>query len=317
MLTEIQHVASVGIPTGKTESGDKDNYSNHFTCIPADIAFRPARLTPKPFVQGPQTAKIVGKSRTKIRQMTKTPAEMARRSGSTNWAASWCLLWDREKATSCWVRVSQDWAGKGWGMINIPRVGQEVIVSFLEGDPDRPIITGRVYNDVQIVPYTLPDDGNANDLPDLIFDRRGNSPLQRARFEDKTGSEQVFVRGEKDYDTRILNDSREWIGNNRSKMVVNRLEKVSGDDYTQDCGQSARKSADRGYPDRRQTDRKGQRRELIQIGGNRTEKVASDQNLGIGSNLNLGGDDFHSGGSETCTRNRANFAHEAGQPRFT
>jgi type VI secretion system secreted protein VgrG len=128
------------------------------------------------------------------------------------------------------VRVSQDWAGKGWGMINVPRVGQEVIVSFLEGDPDRPIITGRVYNDVQTVPYTLPDNGTRTTFRTSSSTGGGTAHYNELRFEDKTGSEQVFVRGERDCDTRILNDSREWIGNNRSLMVkTDQMEKVGGD----------------------------------------------------------------------------------------
>ena len=115
-------------------------------------------------------------------------------------------------------------------MINIPRVGQEVIVSFLEGDPDRPIITGRVYNDVQTVPYALPDNGTRTTFRTSSSTGGGTANYNELRFEDKTGSEQVFVRGEKDYDTRILNDSREWIGNNRSLIVTkDQMEKVSGD----------------------------------------------------------------------------------------
>lgn len=231
LLTEIQHVASAAGTYGNEASSAEDSYSNHFECIPADVLFRPARLTPKPFVQGPQTAVVVGKSA----DQDSTDDQNAGGDGEEIWVDKWGRVlvlfpWDRKKATSCWVRVSQDWAGKGWGMINVPRVGQEVIVSFLEGDPDRPIITGRVYNDVQTVPYTLPDNGTRTTFRTSSSTGGGTAHYNELRFEDKTGSEQVFVRGERDCDTRILNDSREWIGNNRSLMVkTDQMEKVGGD----------------------------------------------------------------------------------------
>ncbi len=318
VLTELQHVASVGETYRDEATTGKDGYSNHFACIPAAIPFRPARLTPKPFVQGPQTAVVVGKSADE----DSADDESAGGDGEEIWVDKFgrvlvLFFWDRQKATSCWVRVSQDWAGKGWGMINIPRVGQEVIVSFLEGDPDRPIITGRVYNDVQIVPYTLPDMGTRTTFRTSSSTGGGTAHYNELRFEDKTGSEQVFVRGEKDYDTRILNDSREWIGNNRSKMVVkDQMEKVSGDDYTQVVGNRAEKVG--GTEDiqigGKRTEKVGGD-ELIQIGGNRTEKVASDQNLGIGSNLNLkaGSTISIQAGQNLYEKSGMNFAHEAGQ----
>jgi type VI secretion system secreted protein VgrG len=232
VLTEIQHVASVA-GTYRTEGSlGEDNYSNHFACIPADVQFRPPRLTPKPFVQGPQTAVVVGKSS----DQDSVNDQQAGGDGEEIWVDKWGRIlvhfpWDRKKAISCWVRVSQDWAGQGWGMINIPRVGQEVLVSFLDGDPDRPIVTGRVYNDVQTVPYKLPDNGTRTTFRTSSSTGGGTAHYNEFRIEDKTGSEQLFLRGEKDFDTRILNDSREWIGNNQSSMVQqDRMEKVGGDD---------------------------------------------------------------------------------------
>ena len=235
VLTEIQHVASVSGTFRDASASGEDTYSNHFACIPADVPFRPARTTPKPFVQGPQTAVVVGKSA----DDDSADDETVGGDGEEIWVDKWGRVlvlfpWDRKKATSCWMRVSHDWGGQGWGMINIPRVGQEVIVSFLEGDPDRPIITGRVYNDVQTVPYALPDNGTRSTFRTSSSTGGGTAHYNELRFEDKTGSEQVFVRGEKDYDTRILNDAREWIGNNRSLMVVkDQMEKVSGDVHLQ------------------------------------------------------------------------------------
>jgi type VI secretion system secreted protein VgrG len=317
VLTEIEHVASVA-GTYRDEGGTgEDSYANHFACIPASVPFRPARVTAKPFVQGPQTATVVGKSSDE----DSADDENAGGDGEEIWVDKWGRVlvlfpWDRKKATSCWMRVSQDWAGAAWGMINIPRVGQEVIVSFLEGDPDRPIITGRVYNNVQLVPYPLPDNGTRTTFKTRSSKGGGSDNYNELRFEDKTGSEQVFVRGEKDYDTRIKHDSREWIGNNRSKMVVkDQMQKVSGDDHTQIVGNRIEKVG--GTEDiqigGKRTEKVGGD-EIITIGGNRTEKVASDQNLGIGSNLNVKAGQSVSiqAGENLYEKSGMNFAHEAG-----
>ncbi len=124
------------------------------------------------------------------------------------------FFWDRQgksdENSSCWIRVAQGWAGKGWGMMYIPRIGQEVVVTFLEGDPDRPIITGSVYNADQITPYPLPDEQTKSTVKSMSS--KGGGGFNEIRFEDKKGGEQVFVHGEKDIDIRVKNDRREWIG---------------------------------------------------------------------------------------------------------
>ncbi len=154
VLTEIHHVASVAASYRGDGQADAENesYSNQFICIPDAVPFRPARLTPKPFVQGPQTALVIADT-------GGSEEILVDKYGRVKVRFPWDGFSIRNKAAkySCWVRVSQQWAGQGWGAIAIPRVGQEVIVSFLEGDPDRPIITGRVYNALQTVPYPLPD----------------------------------------------------------------------------------------------------------------------------------------------------------------
>lgn len=236
VLTEVQHIASVG-GGYTTQGGAGDHYSNHFTCIPATVPFRPARLTPKPFVQGPQTAIVIGKS-----DYTDTSGDDGGGDGEEIWVDEYGRVvvkfpWDRAGDCSCRVRVSQAWAGEGWGGITIPRVGQEVIVSFLEGDPDRPIITGRVYNASQTVPYTLPDYQTRSTFMTRSSKGGGADNYNELRFEDKTGSEQIFLRGEHDLDTRMKNDVREWVGNNRSKIVTqDEMAKVSGDQHEQVAG---------------------------------------------------------------------------------
>ena len=317
LLTEIQHVASVAGSYRDDAGGGEDTYANSFACIPADVPFRPVRLTPKPFVQGPQTATVVGKSS----DQDSDDDQSAGGDGEEIWVDKWGRVlvlfpWDRKKNVSCWVRVSQDWAGQGWGMINIPRVGQEVIVSFLEGDPDRPIITGRVYNDVQTVPYALPDNGTRTTFRTSSSTGGGTAHYNELRFEDKTGSEQVFVRGEKDSDTRILNDSREWIGNNRSLMVVkDQMEKVSGDVHLQVAGKQYEKITGDLH---------------LQVGGNQVEKITGDVNLQVAGkqsekitgdmNHHISGNWNHKSdqtvsiqaGQNLYEKSGQNYAHEAG-----
>jgi type VI secretion system secreted protein VgrG len=222
LLTEVQHVASAG-ETYVAGTEGTEHYSNHFTCIPSSIAYRPARLTPKPFVQGPQPALVVGKS------------------GEEIWVDNYGRVkvqfyWDRQgqknENSSCWIRVSQPWAGQGWGAIWIPRIGQEVIVSFLEGDPDRPLITGRVYNADQMPPYDLPANQTRSTFQSRSSKGGGASNYNELRFEDKAGSEQIFINAEKDMDHRVENDSREYIGNNRHLIVnASQFELVNTDKH--------------------------------------------------------------------------------------
>jgi type VI secretion system secreted protein VgrG len=240
VLAEIQHVASVGT-SYTADDGGGESYSNHFTCIPTSVPFRPARLTPKPFVQGPQTAVVVGKSD------DKGGNEDDGGDGEEIWVDKYGRVtvkfpWDRAGSCSCRVRVSQEWAGQGWGAITIPRVGQEVIVSFLEGDPDRPIITGRIYNASQTVPYPLPANQTRSTFMTRSSTGGGGDNYNELRFEDKAGSEQIFLRGEKDLDIRLKNDIREYAGNNRSLMVTkDQLEKVDRDHHSQVTGNSNQK----------------------------------------------------------------------------
>ncbi len=238
VLTEIQHIASTGGSYSLEGGGSGDSYSNHFSCIPENVPFRPARLTPKPFVQGPQTAVVVGKS--------SGADDSDNDSGDGGSEEIWVdkygrvivlFPWDRAGLCSCRVRVSQEWAGQGWGAITIPRVGQEVLVSFLEGDPDRPIITGRVYNATQTVPYPLPTNQTRSTFMTRSSEGGSSSNYNELRFEDKKGDEQIFLRGEKDFDTRLKNDVREWVGNNRSLIVTkDQMEKTEGDLHSQVTG---------------------------------------------------------------------------------
>jgi type VI secretion system secreted protein VgrG len=173
------------------------------------VGFRPARTTPKPTITGPQTAIVAGPSTEEI-----YVDEFGR--------VKLQFHWDRESKgddkSSCWVRVAQVWAGKGWGSIFTPRIGQEVVVEFLEGDPDQPLITGRVYNAVNKVPYKLPDMKTISGTKTNTS--KGGGGFNEIRFEDKKGEEQIFIHGQKQLDIRIKEDAYELIGKTRHLIVT-------------------------------------------------------------------------------------------------
>lgn len=193
--------------------------SCQFTAIPADQPFRPPRVTPKPQIQGPQTAIVVGPSGEEIH---------TDKYGRIKAQFHWDRYGKGDDNASCWIRVSQTAAGKGWGSVALPRVGHEVIVEFLDGDPDRPIVTGQVYNSDLMPPYALP--GAATRTLLKSSSSKGGDGFNELRFEDKKGEEQIFLHGEKDVDVRLKNDSKEFVGHDRHLVVKNdQLEKVGND----------------------------------------------------------------------------------------
>jgi type VI secretion system secreted protein VgrG len=170
-------------------------YSNTFEAALKKTPQRPARITPRPIIHGAQTAVVTGKSGEEI---------WTDKYGRIKVQFHWDRLGKKDEQSSCWVRVSQGWAGKGWGAFFLPRVGQEVIVSFLGGDPDRPLITGSVYNAEQTVPYALPDAQTQSTVKSRSS--KGGSAGNELRFEDKKDSEEVLLHAEKDLNFTIKND---------------------------------------------------------------------------------------------------------------
>ena len=183
-------------------------YSNDFSCTPRDVPFCPPRTTPKPKITGSQTAIVVGPSGQEI---------YTDKYGRVKVQFHWDRLGKRDEHSSCWIRVSQSWAGKGWGGIFIPRIGQEVIVEFLEGDPDRPIIIGRVYHAQNVVPYTLPDEKTKSTIKSESSP--GGKGFNELRFEDKKSDEEIYIHAQKDYDLVIENDRTSTIKRDRTETV--------------------------------------------------------------------------------------------------
>ncbi|HDR2349560.1 TPA: type VI secretion system tip protein VgrG [Enterobacter asburiae] len=188
-----------------------------FTVIPSAVVYRPAQSTAWPRTYGPQTAKVVGPNGESI---------WTDKYGRVKVKFHWDRLAKGDDTSSCWVRVSSAWAGQGYGGVQIPRVGDEVVVDFINGDPDRPIITGRVYNDASMPPWALP--AAATQMGFMSRTKDGSVDNANAlRFEDKAGAEQVWIQAERNMDTSVKNDETHSVGGARSHYVKkNELHRV-------------------------------------------------------------------------------------------
>jgi type VI secretion system secreted protein VgrG len=200
VVTSVQHAAT---DTSYGGSAAGSGYQNSFTCIPAAVTFRPPRLAPRPVVQGPQTAVVTGPKGEEI---------YVDKYGRVKVQFYWDRLGKKDENTTCWIRVSQNWAGKNWGMVFHPRIGQEVVVDFLEGDPDRPLVTGRVYNADQMPPYALPDNMTQSVLKTRSSKQGSAENFNELRFEDKKGSEEVYFHAEKDFNRVVENNDTLKVG---------------------------------------------------------------------------------------------------------
>ena len=178
-------------------------YLGEYVLLDAKQPYRAPRSTPKPVVQGPQTAMVVGPKGEEI---------YTDEYGRVKVQFHWDREGQRNESSSCWIRVSQVWADKQWGAIHIPRIGQEVIVDFLEGDPDQPIITGRVYNGANLPPYALPDNQTQSGIKSRSSKGAGAANFNEIRFEDKKGEEEVYVHAEKDMNVVVENSSTMKVG---------------------------------------------------------------------------------------------------------
>jgi type VI secretion system secreted protein VgrG len=183
------------------------DYRCSFTCIPSKVQYRPPRRTPKPMVQGPQTAVVVGPAGDEIH---------TDKYGRVKVHFHWDRHGKKDENDTTWIRVSHPWAGKGWGAVAIPRIGQEVIVDFLEGDPDQPIITGRVYNAETMPPFGLPGAGVISGIKSNTHKGRGYNEMT---MDDTAGKEKVNVHAQYDMVTTVLHDDTQTVKNNRAISV--------------------------------------------------------------------------------------------------
>ena len=252
VLSSVTHFIEQSNPYRTGGFQETAKYQCQFTAVPFDLPFRPPAVSPKPVIHGSQSAQVVGPPGEEI---------FTDKYGRVKVQFHWDREGKRNADSSCWIRVIHQSAGRQWGLVTIPRIGQEVIVDFLEGDPDQPIVVGCVYNPDQMPMYKLPDEKTKTYL------RSNSSPggvgYNAIRFEDKAGSEQIYIHAQKDQDTRVRNDARERIGNNRHMRVGFYLE----NDHKGDTSGETKK-------------------------GNQYEEVAIDQHLKVHRNQDeqVGGD---------------------------
>jgi len=202
VLASLKHSLQQA-PDYVTGSGAGQPYRNSFTCLPQETQYRPARATPKPVVQGMQTALVVGLQGEEID---------CDKYGRVKVQFHWDREGKKDEKSSCWVRVASLWAGKQWGMIHIPRIGQEVVVAFLEGDPDQPLIVGSVYNYDNMPPYKLPDNKTQSGLKSRSSKQGSDQNFNELRFEDKKDHEEVYFHAEKDFNRVVENNDTLKVG---------------------------------------------------------------------------------------------------------
>ncbi len=293
--------------TSVTHDASHAHYRNRFEAIPKATAYRPARVTPKPRMHT-QTALVVGKA------------------GEEIWTDQYGRIklqfpWDRDgkndETSSCWVRVVLPWSGKGFGMQFVPRIGQEVIVTFIDGDPDRPLVTGCVYNGDNTLPYALPDNQTQSGIK--TNSSKGGGGFNELRFEDKKDAEEVFLQAQKDLNVNVLNDSTASIGHDETLTVQNaRTRTVKEGDETVTLEKGKRTVTIQTGSD--SLDVKDTRTVTVgadqthSTGGNYSHKVSGNFELTVDGNLTIkvsGTLALQSGGSLTL-KSDADLAAQAG-----
>ncbi len=266
LLTEVSHKGAQ--PTmGEAGGSEGPSYRNAFRCIPKSVPFRPERRTARPTIKGVQTAIVTGPGGEEVH---------TDEHGRVKVQFHWDRQGKKDDKSSCWIRVSQLWAGAGWGAMWIPRIGHEVIVDFIEGDPDRPIIVGRVYHAANVPPYPLPGEKTKSTIKSNTSQGGGGS--NELRFEDKAGSEEIYLHGQKDWNIKIENDKNQVIGHDETLDV--------GNDQTIHIGHDRTKTVDND--------------QVESIGGNKTIEVAKDHTETIHQNETITVD-----GNETVTINKS------------
>jgi type VI secretion system secreted protein VgrG len=285
VLTDVEHRVTL---EGDYRSADADvtlTYDSAFTCIPLALPFRPERVTEIPRVYGAQTAVVVGPAGEEIFTDKYSRVKVQ-------------FPWDREGKndgnSSCWVRVATYWAGKQWGAIHIPRIGQEVVIEFVDGDVDHPIIVGSVYNAEQMPPYSLPANKTQSGIKSRSSLQGTPANFNEIRFEDKKGSELLHIHAEKDQSIEVENDESHWVGHDRTKTIDHdettlvkhdRTETVDNNETITIHG-SRTETVDKDetitiHGSRTESVDKN---ESISIGGSRTESVSKDEAITIGGN---------------------------------
>ena len=268
MLTAVYHQCSMGEAYGSGGSDEGFFYSNTFECIPADVPFRPMRVTPKPSVQGCQTALVVGPGGEEI---------YTDKYGRVKVQFHWDRKGKRNESSSCWVRVSHPWAGQSWGAISIPRLGQEVIVDFLEGDPDQPIIIGRVYNAEQMPPWGLPAKAVISGVKSNST--KGGGGYNEISMDDTKGTELINIHAQYDQHKKIEHDEVVFVGHDRTEEVGHDEAILIKNDKSEVVNHDRSLRVDHDKTEQVIHNKS------IQVGGDHSEKVAGSMAITVGLTL--------------------------------
>lgn len=252
--------------------GGQASYENSFEAIPAGTPYRPPRRTPWPRVAGSHVGTVVGPEGEEI---------YTDKHGRVQVVFKWDLDDSKKLDRSCWIRVAQPFAGQNFGAVFLPRIGHEVIVDFLDGDPDNPVVVGSLYNGANLPPWKLPDNKTQSGVRTKSTLKGGADNFNELRFEDKKGEELVYVQAEKDLTTLVKNDETRDVRHNRTTTITNddvRTVKEGVDTHTIEKGKQTITVADN---DREITVAKNQ---MVTIGENHTVSIGKDQTTDIGEN---------------------------------
>lgn len=258
LITRVEHH---GAEPGMNNEVDAAPYGNRFQTIPSDVPFRPPQVTPRPTIKGVQTAIVTGPGGEEIH---------TDEHGRIKVQFHWDRQGKKNEKSSCWIRVSQIWAGGAWGAVFLPRVGHEVVVDFIEGDPDRPLVVGSVYHGTNVPPYALPAEKTKSTIKSNSS--TGGGGFNELRFEDKKGSEEIFLQGQKDWNILIKNDKSQEIGHDEALLVKHDRDKRVDNDQSEIIG---------GH-------------KKIAVAKTHTETIGEDESLSVGGNRSVSVDKSHS-----------------------
>jgi type VI secretion system secreted protein VgrG len=263
----------LGDEYGASGSSQTMSFETQIRAVGKEYSYRPLPTIEKPVVRGPQTAIVVGKSGEEI---------WTDQYGRVKVQFHWDRVGKDDENSSCWVRVAQGWAGKNWGAMFIPRIGMEVVVSFLEGDPDRPLVTGCVYNSDSMPPYALPGEQTKSTIKSNVS--KGGGGFNEIRFEDKKDSEEIFVQAEKDYNRVVKNNDTLKVGfekadkGDQAISIKNDRSVDVGHDHKEHVANDQTVTIDH---DQKTTVTNDQ---LLHVDNNQTVAIKVDQKLDVGGN---------------------------------
>jgi type VI secretion system secreted protein VgrG len=278
LLTRIEHEVQQLPPYRTRTAAPPQPYTNRFRAVPSAIRFRAPIDTVKPVVSGMHTGFVVVQS---------GEDSYMDKYGRVNVQFWWDRLRKPNTPDNTWLRVAQSWAGKGWGTYYWPRVGDEVLIGFIEGDPDQPIVVGSVYNGVNMPKYDPAGQYTLSGILTRSSKGGGAANANELRFEDLAGSEQIFMNAEKDYDLHVEHDWHTMVGNEQHTTITsNRFDQVGGDSHLLIKGKHLEQING-------ENDLNVQGNQIVSVGGNRdhtvsgnlTESISGSSNISVSSSL--------------------------------